>query len=195
MNANKQAYIFDFDGVLVDTMEAHFACYKQALAEAGVPIDKNQFYYQAGMTGREQIRYFAEKAGVKVDVEKVYARNQELKPFYADRIASIESNIELLRTLRAAGHPVAIATGSTDRSIRPIMARFNIEVDAVATADNIQRGKPHPDLFLKAAERLGVDPQRCTVIEDAEVGIQAARAAGMSALHFVRKTLDSPEEQ
>ncbi len=72
------AYIFDVDGVLLRTMKAHFACYKQALAESNVPIDKTQFYTQAGMTGQEQIKYFAEKAGVKVDAEKIYVRKREL---------------------------------------------------------------------------------------------------------------------
>ena len=72
------AYIFDVDGVLLRTMEAHFACYRQALAESNVPIDKAQFYTQAGMTGQEQIKYFADKAGVTVDVEKIYARKREL---------------------------------------------------------------------------------------------------------------------
>jgi len=187
MRNAKQAYIFDFDGVLANSMEAHFACYKQALEEAGVPIDKTQFYYQAGMTGREQIRYFADQAGVTVDVERVYQRNQELKPAHVHRIAAIEVNIELLRTLRAAGHPVAIASGSTTRSILPVMERFGIEVDAMATADCVNRGKPHPDLFLAAADRLGVPPSQCTVIEDAEVGVQAALAAGMHVLRYHAK--------
>lgn len=64
----KYAYIFDFDGVLVNTMEAHFACYKQAMEEEDVPIDKKQFYFQAGMTGREQMKYFAKEAGKQIDV-------------------------------------------------------------------------------------------------------------------------------
>jgi HAD superfamily hydrolase (TIGR01509 family) len=64
------------------------------------------------------------------------------------------------------------------------MARFGIEVDAVASSEDVQRGKPHPDLFLAAAAKLGVSPERCTVMEDSEVGIQAARAAGMCALRY-----------
>ena len=72
------AWIFDFDGVLVNTMETHFACYSQALAEAGVPIDKAQFFSQAGMTGREQISWFARKAGISVDADAVYQRKGEI---------------------------------------------------------------------------------------------------------------------
>ena len=74
----KFAYIFDFDGVLVRTMEAHFRCYQRALEEVGVPIDRGQFYRQAGMTGQERIRYFAQRAQVSVDVEAVYRRKRAI---------------------------------------------------------------------------------------------------------------------
>lgn len=188
MNRQRSAYIFDFDGVLVDSMEAHFACYKRALEEAGVPVDKERFYYQAGMTGREQIKYFAEKAGVEVDVERVYQRNRQLKPEHTHRVKPIEANIQLLNALRKAGHPVAIASGSTKLSIMPVVERFGIEADAIVAADDVARGKPHPDLFLEAAARLGVTPANCTVVEDAEVGVQAARNAGMKVMRFFHNT-------
>ena len=82
------AFIFDVDGVLLSTMEAHFECYKQALQEANVPIDKAQFFRQAGMTGSEQIKYFAQKAGVSVEVEKIYARKRELFENYIENVGN-----------------------------------------------------------------------------------------------------------
>jgi HAD superfamily hydrolase (TIGR01509 family) len=178
------AYIFDFDGVLVDTMPAHYASYSAALAEFGVPVDRERFYYQAGMTGREQIRYFCQQAGVEADVEAVYARKNELALRHKELVTPIPCNIELLRALRATGFPVAIASGSSKPSILPIMERFRIEAETVVSCEDIRRGKPHPDLFLTAAERLGVAPERCTVIEDSDVGIEAAGAAGMHALRY-----------
>jgi HAD superfamily hydrolase (TIGR01509 family) len=181
------AWIFDFDGVLVDTMPAHFASYREALAEVGVPLDRERFYYQAGMTGREQIRYFCEQAGVRADVDRIYARKNELAPRHHHQVTPIPRNLELLRALRAAGFRTAIASGSSRPSILPVMARFGIEVDALATSEDVPRGKPHPDLFLKAAAMLGAAPEDCTVVEDSEVGIQAARAAGMNALRFFRE--------
>jgi len=180
----KTAYIFDFDGVLVNTMEAHFAAYGRALAEAGVPIDKARFFSQAGMTGREQIAWFARAAGKTVDVDAVYRRKGEIAREDAGKADPIPANIELLRVLRAAGHRVAIATGSSRPSILPIMETFGIEVDAIATSEDVTRGKPHPDLFLTAAERLGAEPSRCVVIEDSDVGIECAKNAGMMALRF-----------
>jgi beta-phosphoglucomutase family hydrolase len=180
------AWIFDFDGVLVDTMPAHFASYRDALAEVGVPLDRERFYYQAGMTGREQIRYFCQQAGIEADVERIYARKNELAPRHQHLVTPIPRNLELLQALRAAGFRAAVASGSSRPSILPVMERFGIDVDAVVSAEDVKRGKPHPDLFLKAAERLGAAPQECTVIEDSEVGVQAAKAAGMCCLRFFR---------
>lgn len=180
----KYAYIFDFDGVLVYTMEAHFACYGQALAEVGVPIDREVFFSHAGMTGREQLRFFADKAGVPIDVEQVYARTRELRATLAAKTEVIACNVALLDLLRSQGVPVAIASGSSRPSIIPIMQDHGIAVDAIVTSEDIARGKPFPDLFLAAAARLGVTPDKCIVIEDSDVGIQAARSAGMKALRF-----------
>ena len=166
------AFIFDVDGVLLSTMEAHFECYRQALQEAHVPIDKAQFFRQAGMTGREQIRYFALKAGVAVEIEKLYARKRELFERYIDHVEKIECNVELIRVLRAAGFPVGIASGSARRSWAPLLAKFGIQADALVGAEDVKRGKPHPDLFLLAAEKLGVPPSNCMVVEDSDVGIE-----------------------
>ena len=181
------AYIFDFDGVLVNTMPASFSAYKQALAEVNVPIDEGQYYRQAGMTGQEQIRYFAEKAGIVVDAARVYARTREIRKEQPLPIDRIECNLDLLRILRQAGVPVAIATGSSHQSVEPIISRLGIEVDAIVASEDVQRGKPFPDLFLRAAEVLGVPPEDCTVIEDSDAGIEAARAAGMKAFWFFNK--------
>jgi HAD superfamily hydrolase (TIGR01509 family) len=185
------AYIFDFDGVLVNTMPAHFAAYRQALAEVNVPLDERQFYRQAGMTGREQIRSFADKAGVAIDVERVYARTREIHRTLTMPTEVIACNVELLRLLRRAGVLVASASGSSRPSILPIMHEHGIEADAIVTAEDIQRGKPFPDLFLRAAEALHALPADCVVIEDSDVGIEAARAAGMQALRFYRKLEES----
>jgi HAD superfamily hydrolase (TIGR01509 family) len=179
-----QAWIFDFDGVLVNTMEGHFLCYSQALQEAGIPIDRDQFYSQAGMTGREQIAYFARKAGKTVDPDAVYRRKKQIFDERKPEARSIPSMIELFVALHAAGARIAIATGSACASVEPVIQKLRLAPDALATADDVTRGKPHPDLFLLAAERLGAAPADCIVVEDSDVGIEAARRAGMKALRF-----------
>ena len=86
--------------------------------------------------------------------------------------------------LKKAGVPVAIATGSSRPTIDPIMRMHGILPDAVVTSEDVERGKPFPDLFLSAADLLGVPPARCIVVEDSDVGIEAAAAAGMKAMRF-----------
>ncbi len=178
------AWIFDFDGVLVNTMETHFACYSQALAEVGVPIDKAQFFSQAGMTGREQISYFARKAGVSVDADAVYKRKGEIFRARKPDATKIDCMVELFHLLRREGGRVAIATGSSRLSVQPVIDQFDLAPDALVAAEDVQRGKPHPDLFLQAAQRLCVPPETCVVVEDSDVGIECARRAGMRALRF-----------
>ncbi len=181
-------YIFDFDGVLVNTMELHYEAYSKACIEANVPVDKKKFFSQAGMTGREQIKYFADVAGVRIDVEAVYSRKSELSVDWTDRASGIECNLELVKLLRKNGAKVAVATGSSRPSILPFMEKFGIEVDAVATSEDVERGKPHPDLFLCAAQKLGIPPDKCVVVEDSDVGIEAAKNAGMKAMRFYNNT-------
>lgn len=181
------AYIFDFDGVLVNTMEAHYLCNKIALEEAGVPIYKNQYFSQAGMTGREQIKSFFDRADKPVDsqeIDRIYNRKRELYMDYIDAATSIDCNIELLKMLKDRGIRIAIASGCSRESLIPVVEKFNIEVDAIVTAEDVKRGKPNPDLFLCAAERLGAIPCNCIVFEDSDAGIEAAQAAGMKAMRF-----------
>ena len=181
------AYIFDADGVIVNTMESHYICNKLALGEVGVPIDKKQFFYQAGMTAHEQIRSFCKRAGKKVtlsDIDKIYQRKKELYKDYIDSATKIDCNLELIRVLRSKGIPVAIATGCSRPSIFPLIEKFDIEVDVLVTAEDVKKGKPNPELFLRASNRLGVSPKDCIVIEDSDVGIVAAEKAGMKAMRF-----------
>jgi HAD superfamily hydrolase (TIGR01509 family) len=178
------AWIFDFDGVLVNTMEGHFACYSQALAEHGIPVDRSQFFSQAGMTGREQIAHFAAKAGVTIDPDAVYRRKKEIFDERQPEAVVIASMAELFRVLRGAGARLAIATGSSRASVLPVIAKLGLDPAALAAAEDVTRGKPHPDLFLLAAHRLGAAPAECVVVEDSDVGIEAARRAGMRSLRF-----------
>lgn len=178
------AFIFDFDGVLADTMEAHFFAYSQALKEVGVPIDREVFFRMAGVTGRESAAHFCKVANKDVDIEKVYMRKGEIFKQVNDKSTPIACNLALLKMLRAQKTPVAIASGSSRPSIMPVIEKFGIEFDALISSEDVTRGKPHPDLFLTAAQRLGVPPENCIVVEDSETGIEAARNAGMRSFRF-----------
>ena len=181
MNA---AWIFDFDGVLVNTMETHFACYSQALAEAGIPIDKAQFFSQAGMTGREQISWFARRRASawtptpSTGARERSSRNESRRPGRSTAWSSCCTCC----ARRDDAWPSQRAAPAIPS--QPVIDQFDLAPDALVAAEDVQRGKPHPDLFLLAAERLGVTPQQCIVVEDSDVGIECARRAGMRALRF-----------
>lgn len=178
------AYIFDFDGVLFYTMEFHYRCYKQVLQEYGIPIDRRQFYSQAGMKGVEQIAYFAKLAGVSVDPSEVYRRKREIQGACEVTAEPIACNISLLKLLMKNGNPVAIASGASKESIRPILHCHDLSIDVLVTSEDVERGKPHPDLFQEASRRMNVPPSRCIVIEDSDAGVEAALAAGMGVLRY-----------
>jgi beta-phosphoglucomutase len=189
MNTEKMkfAYIFDADGVIINSMEVHFICYQQAMQEVGVLVDKEQYYRQAGMTGVEQIEYFCKKANKPMSPEeykKIYLRTKVFYKDHINKIPKIDCNVELIRLLKLMNIPVAVASGSSRMSVQPVMERYGIEVDALVTSEDVKKGKPNPDLFLFAAEKLGVLPEQCIVIEDSDAGITAAKAAGMNALRF-----------
>jgi len=180
----KYAYIFDFDGVLFYTMEGHFQCYRQALEEFGVPINREQFYRQAGMKGVEQIAYFAEEAGVILDPHDVYRRKVQIQKGHEPVAEPIRCNVDWLIMLQKNGNPLAIASGSSKPSILPVLKQHAIHMEVVVSSEDVERGKPHPDLFLEAARRLSVQPDLCIVVEDSDAGVEAAQAAGMGVLRY-----------
>lgn len=183
--SGRVAFIFDFDGVLVDSMEAHYRCFSRALAECGVPVSREQFHRQAGVSTEKQILGFAEAAGRTVDARAVYLRKQDLWDHeYTRTVEPIPGMLTMLNALRGAGVAVAIASGSPLSTVKPLVERLGIEVDAIATEEDCPHGKPHPGVFLAAARRLGVEPANCTVVEDGPQGVAGARAAGMSVLIF-----------
>ncbi len=181
---DRNGYIFDFDGVLFYTMEDHFQCYSQALAEFDVPIDREQFYRQAGMKGVEQIAYFAKEAGVNLDPEEVYRRKGEIQKSRDPVADPISRNVDLLQLLQQNGKPVAIASGSSKPSILPVLRQYGLSVEVIVTSEDVPKGKPNPDLFLEAARRLELPPEKCTVIEDSDAGVEAAQAAGMAVFRY-----------
>ena len=178
------AFIFDFDGVLVDSNEAQFVCCKKTLEEINVPIDKEEFYRLSGKTGKEMLLHFCKKVKKDVDIELLHKRKYEFYKEYQNLIRPIDCNVQLFKNLKKQKIPIAIASGSSRPSILPVATKYDLKPNVFVSSEDIKRGKPNPDLFLKAAELLNVSPEKCIVIEDTESGIQAARAAGMRSFRF-----------
>jgi HAD superfamily hydrolase (TIGR01549 family) len=182
-------YIFDFDGVLVDSLGAHWSSFRQACSEVGVNVEKDRLVSYNGIPVMRQIQLFADHSGVEVDVDSVFERYSESYAAASlEEVAEIESVIGIMRGLCMAGNKVAIASSGSSNHIQVLVDKFDIPCRVIVSIEDVTRGKPHPDLFLEAAARLGVDPTNCVVFEDSDIGIQAAVRAGMATLRYTAAT-------
>jgi beta-phosphoglucomutase family hydrolase len=175
-------YIFDLDGTLIDTMPLHFRAWDRAFRRVGLvePLDEELFYSLAGVPTRRVAELIAEHYKLTIDPHEVFKHKESLfGELQADALV-IGPTVQFARQV-ARTHPVGIASGGpravVNRSleISGLAALFPV----VVTADDVKHGKPAPDMFLLAAERMGVPAAECLVFEDGEPGIRAAEAAGM----------------
>lgn len=185
---NFAGYIFDLDGTLVDTMPAHYRAWEAALRHQGLAgnLDEDYFYALGGVPSVQVAELLAAHHGVPIASPAGLADRKE--DFYRDRlheVSPIDPVVAFARQV-ARTHPVAIATGGTPDVAYPSLRVAGIEdlFKIVVTPHDVApgRGKPHPDMFLEAARRMGVKPTDCLVFEDAEPGRQAALAAGMQVV-------------
>ena len=177
-------FIFDYDGILINSMELHYKANVMALGEIGVPMDKKQYFSQAGMTGVEQVKTFCEAAGVTADYEAVYRRKKDIFNTMLHEVTRIDRNLEFYNTLITNGVKVAVATGCSRETLETTAKFLNIFVPVSVCGGEVTKGKPNPDLFLEAARLLGLEPSKCTVVEDSDAGAEAAAGAGMACLRF-----------
>ena len=180
------AFLFDMDGTLVDSMPFHGRAWMELLVELGVRMGSEEFLRQtSGKTNRQILR---EVLGVPLsDAElSVFEERKEslFRSLCGPHLKPIAGLVEFLAESRRLGVPMAVATaaGRANREFALGGLGIGSYFDAVVGAEDVQNGKPHPEIFLRAAERLGVDPAKCVVFEDALSGIEAAGRAGMGAV-------------
>ena len=187
-----EGIIFDCDGTLVDSMPIHYVAWVESLNHHGAPFDFTEevFYSLAGVREQDVVKMLNEQYRSAVDPDGVAEYKFELFQKRMREVGEIGPVADLARRAHAEGVPVAVASGSEEETVRGVLAANDLErlFEVIITPKLVRRGKPAPDMFLLAAERLGVAPDACVVFEDGESGMQAARAAGMAAV-FVPRTL------
>ena len=177
------AVLFDMDGVLVDSFEPHRRSWLALAAEEGLPFDVEQFRRDFGKTGPEVIASWW--PGRASDAERLAERKEALYRADIERdFPPGDGAAELVRALHDAGFRIALASSAPPDNAEMVLDRLGVRdcFDALTTSDDVERGKPDPTVFVKAAAKVGVPPQRCLVIEDAPVGVAAAHRGGMAAL-------------
>ncbi|MCZ7423818.1 HAD-IA family hydrolase [Verrucosispora sp. WMMA2121] len=178
-----QAYLFDCDGTIVDSMPQHYTAWRDTLDRWGCAFPEDLFYAWAGRPSADIVVALNEQHGLDMPVETVVAhretRFQQLLPT-ATGIPGVLRHID-----DAHGRiPFAVVSGSTREAVTASLDALGIldRFDVLVCAGDYARPKPDPEPFLRAAELLGVPPTSCLVFEDADLGIEAATAAGMAAV-------------
>lgn len=180
-----KAVIFDMDGTLVDSTKADFLAWEQLFALHQKELNFEQYLPMLGIKSAEIVKQYLP---VKNDEEVQIALTQKLVFFHeiisANGIYPVPYADVFLKKIKQENIPVALATSSRRAKMEMVMEKLNLLIyfDAVVTGGDVKNGKPAPDIFIKAAEKLGVPPQDCIVFEDASNGVKAAKNAFMKCV-------------
>jgi len=177
------AYLFDCDGTIADSMPLHYLAWRTALAEWNCSFSEDLFYAWAGFAVAKIICLLNEKHGLTIPVEEVARRKEEL---YLQSLPHLRAVPEVLEhiDLQYGRIPLAVVSGSTRESVSASLRSLHLldKFETLVCAGDYKEGKPAPEAFLIAAARLHVKPESCLVFEDGKLGIVAANAAGMAAV-------------
>ena len=195
MQTDGRAFIFDMDGTLVDNMKFHTEAWRKMLAENDVEMDAEEFLVKtAGKTNREIIpNIFRDVTPARL--AELSDRKESLyRELFLEHRRPVEGSVEFLSATREIGIAMAVATAAPLENVEFILDGLDLRrfFPVVTTASDITNGKPDPEIFLRSAEKLGVEPRNCLVFEDALNGFEAAVRAGMRSVGIT--TVNSAEE-
>lgn len=178
-----QALIFDCDGTLTDSMPLHYTAWRRTMLEHGIEFDEDRFYALGGVPSSKIVALLAAERGLSLDAQVVARRKEDAFLEDLHQLAAIPPILEVARQHRGA-MKMAVASGGYRDIVLAQLEQIGCAdwFDAIVTAEDTKRHKPEPDVFLEAARRLQVRPEHCRVYEDADLGIEAARRAGMQCV-------------
>lgn len=183
-----KAVIFDLDGVIVSTDDCHYEAWKKMADEEGIYFDKTINNRLRGVSRMESLEIVLERAEKEYSEEEKVQLAERKNDYYKELITRLTPNDilpgakENLEELRSKG--IKIAIGSSSKNTPVILKQIGLAefFDAVSDGNNITNSKPDPEVFLKAAEMLGIPVNECMIVEDADAGIEAGKRAGMKTL-------------
>jgi beta-phosphoglucomutase len=189
MNAHTAGVIFDVDGVLVDSYHAHLKSWQWMCREWGLSITAEQFVATFGRTSREVIReLWGDRLTGDAQIAQLDQRKEALyREILSGDFPAMAGAVELIDQLHGDGFRLAIGSSAPPENVALTLDRLGRRglFQGIVTGADVTRGKPDPQVFLLGAQRLGLAPSRCVVIEDAPLGVAAAHAAGMCAVAVV----------
>jgi HAD superfamily hydrolase (TIGR01509 family) len=182
-----KAVIFDMDGVIIDSEPVHKKAERATLSPHGILLSDEELNSYMGTEARVLISNYIGKYSLKAAFEDLYASYQKnLIALFENEVEPVPATLRLIGELQKSGTPLAVGSSSVRRLVELVLDKLEIRraFAAVVTGEDAPRSKPHPDIFIETARRLGRDPADCLVIEDSTNGVRAAKAAGMPCLGF-----------
>lgn len=180
------AAVFDWDGVILDSSAAHEWAWERLAAEEGRVLFPGFFLRSFGMKNDRVIRELLAWTQDPAEIERLSSRKEELfrEEIRHRPVQPLPGVRAFLESLRRAGVPCGVGSSTPRANIECVLDPLGLRgfFRVIVTGEDVQRGKPDPEVFLRVAERLGIAPARCVVFEDAPVGIEAARRAGMKVV-------------
>jgi len=177
--------IFDLDGTLIDSMPAHFSAMRQALEEEGGTglFTEERFSELGGKPAADIVSLLNREYGLSMNAQKICQRQHDLLESKLDDFELIPEVADFAAEHRGKV-PMAVASAGTTTMVKASLSSVNILswFDAIVGSDEVENGKPSPDVYLEAARRINVDPMNCVVFEDSEAGILGAESAGMKVV-------------
>ena len=176
-----QAYLFDCDGTIADSMPLHYVAWKRALGEWGAEFDEQLFYSWGGRPVAAIIADLNQRQGLTMPVAAVAERREKIFQDLLPQISAVPGVLEHIEDAHGRV-PFAVVSGSTRESVTASLTSLGLldRFDVLVCAGDYAEPKPSPDAFLLAAQLLGAAPGSCVVFEDTDLGVQAAVAAGMA---------------
>lgn len=184
-----QAVIFDLDGTLVDSESLNRSVNEELFNEVGLALTESDYDSFVGLSNKDLWKYLIDRYGLDVTVEEMVQRKKEkILPLWRekDRYGLMEGAVEFLHELQAQNIPLGLATSSMEDSMHAKLKAHDLDqfFQQKVSGDHVLKGKPDPEIFLLTADKMGVDPASCVVIEDAENGVLAAKNAGMKVVGY-----------
>jgi HAD superfamily hydrolase (TIGR01509 family) len=190
----KKAVIFDMDGVISDTQKIHSRVWSQVLGKYGINMSAEEITYKlAGQKVGEAFGSIMKEYGLESFLSKALDEKERLMQEPRQRVVKPIAGIRiLLKKLHRDGRDIALATGSTLEMAERVLNTLEIRdyFKVLVTASDTSKGKPDPEVYIRAAHHLGRDPQECVVVEDARNGMLAAKLAGMTVIGLVPESMD-----
>ena len=189
MSINR-AVLWDMDGTLIDSAEFHWISWRNTLNDEGISITREQFLSSFGQRNDSILPQWLGTAATPERIEKIGNAKEELYRHLIrrDGISPLPGVADWIRRLHKQGWLQAVASAAPRANIDAVLEALSAAhiFQAIVSAEDVQRGKPDPEVYLVAASRVGVPPERCIVVEDAVAGVEGARRAGMRSIGVSR---------